>query len=79
MTTIDVFGDSIATGACRSCGASIVWVEYVVTGKRHPYNPPIEVRPTTRVDGTRTIAEIDAVSHFATCPQASQWRNKRKS
>lgn len=78
MTTIDVFGDSVQTGSCRSCHAPIVWVEHVLTGKRHPYNPPIEVRPTDRMDGTRTIAMIDAVSHFATCPQAATWRARAK-
>jgi hypothetical protein len=43
--------------ACRSCGATILWVLSKRSGKRAPLNP----------DGT---------SHFATCPQADQWRRK---
>jgi hypothetical protein len=45
---------------CRSCGAPILWC-ITVKGKKMPVDvPAVEGEPTT--------------SHFATCPQAGEWR-----
>lgn len=64
-------------GTCRSCGAEIEWAE-TVTGSRMPFNPPVAFVP--RLDDLGDdVVEIDratTVSHFATCPQAEQWRRK---
>lgn len=47
-------------GRCRSCGAVVLWVE-TQGGKRMPVDyPPDE----------SSLVE----SHFATCPQAKEWR-----
>ena len=46
---------------CRSCDAPIEW-HITKAGKIAPYNPPGE-------DG-------ETISHFATCPEAGQWRRK---
>jgi hypothetical protein len=77
---IEIYRD-YATGLCRSCQAAIVWVERVDNGRRHPYNPPLDAQPIDRRDGNRTLSVINtttAVSHFATCPQATQWRKPRR-
>jgi len=73
-----VLDDTKGSGVCRSCGASVTWYE-LVSGKRHPFDgDPVYVR--TNYDGAmRMIGEIDtsvAPSHFATCPQAKDWRRK---
>lgn len=48
---------------CRSCGAQVVW-EQTASGKKMP----MDVEPGP--DGKR-------VSHFATCPQADEWRKPK--
>ena len=69
-------------GACRSCGAPILWI---LTGKS---DKAIPLDLKTRSDGNLVIENGYAVnfqpllhsghdrygSHFATCPQAEQWR-----
>lgn len=44
---------------CRSCGAPILWC-ITAKGKKMPVDVPTDDGPTT--------------SHFATCPEANQWR-----
>lgn len=44
---------------CRSCGAPIIWCT-TAKGKKMPVDVQENDEPTT--------------SHFATCPQAGQWR-----
>ncbi len=81
------------TEACRSCGAAIIWaisaqaksmpvdaqpspsgsmvLEYRVPGR----NPLARVIPA-ELRGARTDLHT---SHFATCPQAANWRKRRAS
>jgi hypothetical protein len=58
-------------GKCRSCGAEVVFVTNPKTGKSPPYNPT-----EVTVDGKTHKA---GASHFATCPQAPDWRGKAKT
>lgn len=69
------------TSLCRSCGQEIVWVE-MSTGKLMP----LDVKPTGKVI---TLTEGDAdppaarftptyTPHFATCPDAAEWRIGRQ-
>lgn len=44
---------------CRSCGEPIIWC-LTAKGKKMPVDVPDDDGPTT--------------SHFATCPDAGQWR-----
>lgn len=67
--------------ACRSCGAEILWCEATVTGRRMPIDPePSPIGNLVLVHGGRfRVADNDDVpplhlSHFATCPQANEWR-----
>jgi hypothetical protein len=52
---------------CRSCKAPIVWIRTAL-GKRMPVN-------YERVNGCCPPAS--GTSHFATCPNASDWRKPR--
>ncbi len=74
---------------CRSCGASILWVEMATTKRRMPVdaapdreNGNVEVTPkgfANVITDETVLAEARAkgllhVSHFATCPNAKQHR-----
>ena len=73
---------------CKSCGASILWL-VTENGKRMPVNAkPVPYREKS--DGNLTlltpngrvvkgVLDVTAetkglISHFATCPQAKEWR-----
>jgi hypothetical protein len=75
-TTFRAFADTLVEGQCRSCRAAILWVE-LVNGGRHPLNvtpAPERVHEQPGLFGGATIIDLNAVSHFATCPHAAQWR-----
>ena len=76
---------------CKSCGAKIIWLP-TIGGKSMPCDPePIPYREDSlgsmmivTNDGRVVRAKIDAssetvgyVSHFATCPDAEEWRGRR--
>ena len=46
---------------CRSCGADVIWI-ITEAGKRMP------------VDAAPGLIPGEHTSHFATCPQANDWR-----
>lgn len=58
---------------CQSCGADIYWIKSKKTGKPIPCNPE-KFRIVTE-DGR---VEVGYRAHFATCPQAKEWRKKEK-
>jgi hypothetical protein len=72
---------------CRSCGAEIVWA-ITERGKRMPLDAEPSEAGTfvvrSRVEGERVVlhalyapeagAGLHHTSHFATCPQAGEWR-----
>jgi len=69
-------------GACRSCGADILWV-VTVNGKAMPLDPdPVEDGNVTVEGGIATVlGPLEAVSepvlyvtHFQGCPDADEWR-----
>jgi hypothetical protein len=67
-------------GTCRSCGASIEWAVVRPSGKAMPFNRPIVLLPALHMDDALGTARVDpeqTTSHFATCPQAAQWRRQR--
>lgn len=84
MSLIAILKHSKGYGRCRSCGAPVVWVE-TVRGTRIPFNPPLAIARTQETllagDDTRTIEHVDSAvstSHFATCPDATQWRKTKR-
>jgi hypothetical protein len=67
---------------CKGCGGPIHWVE-LGTGKRHPVNPsPNAAGTIARIEGVwrvlrgsdQTRGVVRYVSHFATCPNARDFR-----
>lgn len=80
MPTIEVFNDTRQVGTCRSCGAAIEWAVLRQSGRRMPFNAPIVPVRTyaNRVDRLITVVDTTSTpSHFATCPQAAEWRKPR--
>lgn len=78
---------------CRSCGAAITWIELAATGKRMPLDVMPSAMGNVLVDetgaGGRVLAgeELETMrgggkslhlSHFATCPNATQHRTPRR-
>jgi hypothetical protein len=55
---------------CRSCGASIVWLN-TDGGRNMPVNAD------TVQDGETLFVWRRHVSHFASCPHSNQWRKPR--
>ncbi|HUT56645.1 MAG TPA: hypothetical protein VNA25_02095 [Phycisphaerae bacterium] len=60
--------------ACHSCGRAIVW-EVTFKGARVPLDHPPEKRYVRNDEGKMVIVDT-WLSHFATCPQAQDWRKK---
>ena len=56
-----------ATGVCRTCGAMIVWLRT----RNDKWNP---VDASTVAIGDKAYEHGRHISHYATCPQAKQWR-----
>jgi hypothetical protein len=69
---------------CKSCGAPIEWATSAKTGKAIPLDAePAADGNLVVIDGiagpaiATEPAEIRRKSHFATCPQAASWRNRK--
>jgi hypothetical protein len=62
---------------CRGCGAEIIWA-VTSTMKRIPLDAKSEKRFTLVDEGTHQQAFLrdTYVSHFATCPQANEFRKR---
>lgn len=75
---------------CRSCGTKIDWIK-TITGKNMPLDPDYiqyseakqgDVLVTDggvvyKVDHSKDLPSVKGrVSHFATCPDANNWRKK---
>jgi len=79
---LEIYKDSHGQkGHCRSCHAPIEWAE-LTSGKRMPFNFPIVVSRTDApvYRGARVIERVDTLfnkTHFATCPQAQDWRRNK--
>lgn len=67
---------------CRSCGAAVRWV-LTSTGKRMPLDldPQENGNITLDESGMASVGKTGEgpryVSHFASCPQAKNWRRAR--
>ena len=68
---------------CRSCNASITWATSARTGKPMPLDfDPSPIGNLVVIKGVarhvtpedRELHRETYVSHFATCPQAGEWR-----
>lgn len=61
---------------CRSCKATVYWI-VTPSGKRMPVDCEVDggYSPFKGVPGDGE-QDGSGVSHFATCPQAAQWRQR---
>lgn len=79
---------------CRSCEASVLWLEHKTTGKRAPIDRDPVPDGNIMVDlagGTYRILTGDArqeaidtgyelhLNHFITCPQSAAWKGRRRA
>ncbi len=81
MPILSIYQDSKGPGTCRSCGQRIEWAE-LTSGKRHPFDAPIVPVRTqgALLAGERVTEHVDtsvSTSHFATCPDAAKWRQRK--
>jgi hypothetical protein len=70
---------------CRSCNADIEWAEWADSGKAVPLDVGTSTNGNLVVIGGKVrhykpedakLARDRRVSHFSTCPDAKDWRNK---
>ena len=80
-SAIAIDPDSVHPGTCRSCGQAIEWAKPFGRLTSIPFNPPIVLLPALRYDlDEPAVARVDlsrTTSHFASCPQADEWRRQR--
>lgn len=80
--------DNAASVKCRSCGANVHWVRMIPSGKAMPVDAEPHSKGTISLNHSRTEAIVLPRklrepggplyrSHFATCPEANQWRRQR--
>ncbi|KKL56683.1 hypothetical protein LCGC14_2242950 [marine sediment metagenome] len=64
---------------CRSCGVEIKWIRLRPQMKPHPVDPmpkKVIVLGDVISDGSPVGKMVDGyTSHFASCPDAGQWRS----
>ena len=81
MKTVEICADTRGRSRCRSCGACIEWAEVAKSGRKMPFDGEIVPVGSRHEPETRRLIEIVdlevTTSHFATCPDAEQWRRGR--
>lgn len=77
---VSVLVDSRGSGICRSCHARLTWYE-TVGGKRMPFTGSpgvVNVRRDQTQASAPWIGDLPrAAVHWATCPDADQFRQPR--
>lgn len=80
------------TSPCRKCGAPMVWVTMDPSGKKNPLDPEPTTAgrvvfigdPESQNPRARSLKKGEAatsetfVSHFATCPNADEFKPERR-
>lgn len=66
-------------GTCRSCGATVYWIRNELTGKSSPFDP-VETCGACNGQGCKRCRFEGRLqkSHFASCPQAAEWRKAKR-
>lgn len=72
---------------CASCRAEILWRAHERTGKLAPIDiAPVAHGNVILIPGNRYALDprgaartLHYISHYATCPQAPEWRKKAKA
>jgi hypothetical protein len=80
MKPISIIPSTRRRTTCRSCGAAIEFATVATTNRPMPFNPPIVLMAALDLEiGTRRVDMTETTSHFATCPQAKQWRTRGRA
>jgi hypothetical protein len=66
----------VSAGACKGCGASVLFVPTAATGKLIPLDLRSEKRVVIGDDGKARVVDT-FVAHFATCPKRDEFRKKK--
>jgi hypothetical protein len=77
-----------SNGTCRACGAPMLWVEMLKSGKKNPLDPvPVKHGNIIIVGDGKAEAvsknepaapgELLYVSHYVTCPEAKKFRRPK--
>lgn len=66
----------MSAGACKGCGASVLFVPTAATGKLIPLDLRSEKRVVIGDDGKARVVDT-WLAHFATCAHAEQFRKKK--
>ena len=79
MALLEIWAESINKSHCRSCHAPIEWALLLHSKKRMPFDPPITAVSQRSVAGNLllTVDTAKTTTHFATCPHADVWRQRR--
>lgn len=75
-------------GPCRSCRKQVWFLKNEATGRLAPIDPEVNEKGNVQVDlehgvymvlsgGLVSFPGTRHTSHFVTCPEAAQWRNRR--
>src|SRR5262245_9818868 len=65
LAGIAVYAVSRQRGRCASCGRKIDWAIVVKTGKKMPFDAPVDIVATTEDFDGRVMEHIASPSHFA--------------
>jgi hypothetical protein len=83
----------VSASECRSCGAEVIFVRSAATGRRMILDVEPTQGGNVALDDAGQAAYVLSgsvleraqdtqeplyTSHFATCPQANQWRGRRR-
>jgi len=76
--TIRIIGKTRESGACKSCQAPVTWAITFPNEKRIPLDGDPVALKTEHHNDHGTIEFVAASSvHFASCPDARAWSNKK--
>lgn len=74
------------SSVCRSCGAEVVWAVSAKSGKRMPVDPVHSATGNLAFNDRGKVEYVDPagddprpryLSHYATCPDAADWRKAK--
>lgn len=77
MAVFVIDPSSTKNGTCTACGAALVWARLVTTHTWHPFDAAtVKAAPAALdlFDQAQQSRRVEAVSHFATCPNADRFR-----
>lgn len=65
------------TASCRACHQPIYWVTGASTHRRMPFDALVQVAPEGLIGTDVFVVDLEK-NHWATCPNAAEFRRGRK-